>query len=305
MKKFFLSVLCAVQVCLSAADVTLVWQANRWEEDWVMEVLSGLDVELVEDTKFEKFIDHSIVVVSSHHGEQGCADYFTKLHEMNYKFGVILLSDEWYNAGPGFWKHAEFVFRTFWHKKYANDPKIVAFPLGYKKGFWSGADKRHEPAARRPYNWSFAGQITWKPTRESMIHQMKQVPSYHIHETFTWEDPNALSVKDYRTTLLNSIFVPCPTGWWNLDSYRVYEALECGCIPIVEKQPFDYFAKFLGDNPFITIDSWDQAPLIMNVLLADPVRLEQRRKECVQWWANYKKAMNEQFKKKIQEAFHS
>ena len=122
-----------------------------------------------------------------------------------------------------------------------------------------------------------------------MINYMKMIPGHFIYETFAWADANSLSTQDYRQLLLDTIFVPCPTGWWNLDSFRVCEALECGCLPIVEKKPFDYFSKLFGSRyPFLSVESWDQAPDLINKLLADPVRLEHARKQCHRWWRHHK-----------------
>ena len=103
---------------------------------------------------------------------------------------------------------------------------------------------------------------------------MKSISPHLIYETFAFSDPNSLSTVNYRQLMLDTIFIPCPTGWWNLDSFRVYEALECGCIPIVEKQPLDYFRKFFPDHPFIAVDSWDQAPQQIKLLMDNPAELE-------------------------------
>ena len=69
------------------------------------------------------------------------------------------------------------------------------------------------------------------------------------------------------------------------------QALQGECIPIVEKQPLDYFRKFFPDHPFIAVDSWYQASQQINLLLANPSELEHRRQQCYQWWQKYKKTM--------------
>lgn len=272
-------------------SISLVWQAERkkvWEEDWLTELLVGLEYEVVDDMKFEKFIDNSIVIVVPPQEKQ-MLPYFKKMHDLGYKFGIILLSDECYTCSTEFYKYAQFVFRNYWHKQFSNDPKVVCFALGYKTGFWNGIPRSRANELRRPYCWSFAGQIGGKPTRAAMIAQLKQVSPYYIHEIHAWLDPRSLNTYEYQTLLLNSIFVPCGRGYWNIDSFRTWEALECGCIPIVEKFPLDYFKKFLGDHPFLTVDSWEQAPLLMSQLMADPEALEAKRQECITWWDEYKK----------------
>ena len=34
--------------------------------------------------------------------------------------------------------------------------------------------------------------------------------------------------------LVSTEFIPCPNGFFHPETYRLYEALESGCIPIVE-----------------------------------------------------------------------
>ncbi len=279
------------------AHITLLWQADRkifWETDWVLELLTGLEYETVDDMKFEKFIDNSIIVVCAI--QENMMPYFKKLHEMHYKFGIILLSDECYKCPTDFYQYAQFVFRNFWHKKFNDDPHVVCFPLGYKQGFWNNCSQRViKEATQRKYCWSFAGQVGGKPTRTTMIDRMKRISPFYVHEIHTFADSRSLGTKEYRELLLESIFVPCGCGYWNIDSFRVCEALECGCIPIVETFPLDYFKKFFGNHPFLAVDSWDQAPELMKQLLTDPVALESKRLECMRWWDEYKKNLKKTF----------
>lgn len=290
-------------VTAASAKISLIWQADRkhmWEGDWVIELLSGLDYESVDDLKFEKYIDNSVIVVSCCQ-ESTMAPYFKKLYDMNYKFGIILLSDELYHCGTKFYQYAKFIFRNLWHKKFNNYPNVYCFPLGYKSGFWKGTNQEIKPALERHYTWSFAGQITKKPSRAQMIECLKAIPTYYIHEIPIFGAASSLGVSDYQNLLLDTIFVPCARGYWNMESFRLYEALECGCIPIVETFPINYYKKFLGEHPFITLDSsWQEAPAKMNELLQNPQALEQKRQECMQWWADYK--MN--LKKKFHDIIH-
>ena len=45
-------------------------------------------------------------------------------------------------------------------------------------------------------------------------------------------------------------------------TYRLYEALQCGCIPIVE-DAYKYYDRLFPDNPFIKVIKWADAQNII------------------------------------------
>ena len=81
--------------------------------------------------------------------------------------------------------------------------------------------------------------------------------------------------------------------------------MECGCIPIVEKYPLDYFEKLMGKYPFLAVNSWDEAPALIEKFLEDPVRLEALRAECYAWWLEHKKTLQREIADLVQESFFS
>lgn len=300
MYKFLSSFFFLLVVSASAftQEIPLVWQVDRskfWEEDWLHDILQGVELVTVEDGNYEIFIDNSIVVFSSYHNTEGCIEYFEEMNKRGYTFGIINLSDERELGPSSFYRYAAFVFRNYWRSDFIEERNVVTFPLGYGPGFWEEGQKEAASACHRNYVWSFSGMIRDRPTREVMIHNMKKVPRYFFHETFDWgrADKKSLTVSECRELMLDTIFVPCPGGWANMDSFRVYEALECGCIPIVENFPSEYFRSFFPDHPFITINSWKEAVDIVKTYLSDTDALEKKRIECYVWWTEYKKNLNQ------------
>jgi hypothetical protein len=301
MHKFILNILLLLTSAHAFTQaIPLVWQVDRakfWEEDWLHDILDGVELETIDDQKYEKFIDHSIVVFSSYHNTEGCIEYFEEMHKRGYTFGIINLSDE-RELGPStFYPHAAFVFRNYWRADFNDQENVITFPLGYGPGFWKGGRKEPGKASDREYTWSFSGMVRKRPTREAMMNNMQKIPRYFSLETSDWgrRDPKSLTVAECRELMLQTIFVPCPGGWTNMDSFRVYEALECGCIPIVETFPHDYFRNFFPDHPFLTVASWEEASDLIQSYLDDPQALEQKRLECYAWWSNYKQTLNQTF----------
>ncbi len=312
---FLFTLIISSLVTLDAAPsnkspISLIWQVNKdvhWEADWIAELLSGINYNESIDGQYKMFKDYSIIVTTAYESHKGeFKKYFNKLNKKKYIYGVIFLCDELYGGNTEPYKSAKFIFRNYWHKKFAEQKNVFFFALGYKVGFWKNIASIHlKDSTQRKYTWSFAGQIVDKPSRILMIDNMKTIPQYFFFETFKWSDPNALPVGDYRDVLLESVFVPCPKGWWNLDSFRLSEALECGCIPIVEKDPFDYFARFFGEYPFLSVSSWNEAPAMMKQLLDKPEELEALRLRCYHWWLDYKTKLKKDTAQTITDNFKS
>ncbi|KPF82479.1 hypothetical protein IP70_20925 [alpha proteobacterium AAP38] len=212
---------------------------------------------------------------------------------------VMIKSDEWYTAENNideFIKYVDVVIYSYFSAEIAKYKKCIYIPLMFlMNGFLPPPDEQSEkydrPASARPYTWSFMGGIN-KSSRKQMFDSMQAVPNGAHHLTMGWMTEDALAPRDYRTVMDNSVFVPCPAGWSNLESYRVWEALEAGCIPLVERREgYDYFSLALGNHPLPTFDCWDQVPGFIAGL--DPSAVEGLRSTCSAWWKNYKLSLKD------------
>jgi hypothetical protein len=138
----------------SSYTVNLIWQIEALDafpekfhqRDWIREILE------VVDGKYEIFMDKSIIICG------GVGDkiehYFAKLHDMKYKVGAIISSDEIYTESTNFYQYCAFVLRNYWHKKFLKpilntrnifrkkqplavvNTKIKFFLFGYEQVFW-------------------------------------------------------------------------------------------------------------------------------------------------------------------------
>ena len=96
----------------------------------------------------------------------------------------------------------------------------------------------------------------------------------------------------YQQVLRNSIFVPSPMGNVNLDCFRLYEALELGAIPILEKRlSLDYFRLLFGSHPLPTFRSWSEAAVFVSDLSIRPVAIDDLQGQCIEWWLACKQAL--------------
>ena len=66
-------------------------------------------------------------------------------------------------------------------------------------------------------------------------------------------DQDILEVNNMNEILSLTTFIPCPNGFVHPETYRLYEALQCDCIPIVEDS-YKYYDRLFPGNPFIKVE---------------------------------------------------
>ena len=96
--------------------------------------------------------------------------------------------------------------------------------------------------------------------------------------------------------LSSTEFIPCPNGFVHPETYRLYEALECGCIPFVENA-YRYYDRLLPNNPFLKVDKWIEAKSVIREWGND--RVNQKFEECKTWWIQYKNQLQKFINDKI------
>jgi hypothetical protein len=248
------------------------------EVDWVRRLLPGIEVVRVRDRLQTRVIPGSMVMCKS--PRELRRDLLARIAQTP---GVVLyhVSDEWYRESADHYRCFAHVIRNYYHTALRRGG-ISCFPLGqcYARERLPGARR----TAERKLVWSFAGNLA--STRRSMVRTLGGVTPHCVHLTGGVPHPQPpLATEAYLSLMADSVFAPCPMGNANLESFRVYEALDCGAIPIVERRPWlDYFTLLLGTHPLPTVRHWAEAPGLMRRLLSQPERLEERRAEIMGWW---------------------
>ena len=185
------------------------------------------------------------------------------------------------------WSHyraARVVFRSYYDPRQRQN-HVFTLPLGFQSGFLNEVG----PVAldAKDMIWCFAGQL--KSHRKKMVAVLSTFSPNKVHLTSQWSDPEAIAPTAMAALYARTIFAPCPFGFRNPDSFRVMEALEGGCIPVVLSfLGEDYFRFIYGEHPFIVARSWARAAAEMRGLLADPGRLRERQVAVADWYARFK-----------------
>ena len=88
----------------------------------------------------------------------------------------------------------------------------------------------------------------------------------------------------------------CSNGFVHPETYRLYESLECGCIPIVENT-YKYYDRLFPKNPFLKINKWKEAKTLIEEY--GSLQIKNKQEECKIWWSKYKSQTQEFIKNKV------
>lgn len=150
-------------------------------------------------------------------------------------------------------------------------------------------------AAERPLDWFFAGQVT-HARRTALVAALRGVEGRWKSDLV--QTPGflqGLPREEYLRRMAGAKVVPCPAGPGTPDSFRFYEALEAGCVPLADAYTPDrwpgYWELVYGqDLPFPVVEDWSDLPAVIDDVLADWTR---RAAECGEWWRARKRLIVE------------
>lgn len=262
--------------------ITLVWQRDKsatWETDWIHYIFKDITLEIIDNLHHDKFINNS-VLVDALHAAPYHNDYAREMKRRGLKFGLVHLTDEGSDNDISSYPDCNFVVRNFYRKGMQNH--VLTIPLGWTVG--TRNSESDKTIAERSLNWScIVHRID--QSRVELANIFQGMPNGMFYAV-DHHGPR-LSTEEMSRIYRDSIFVPCPSGRITPESFRVFEALENGAIPIVQKT--DYWHLCYGiDFPAIQVFSWWEARETMNIMLGDPMVLEKYRRNCVEWWTNSK-----------------
>lgn len=174
------------------------------------------------------------------------------------------------------------------------EPTIVAIPLGT----YMLQDVPFVPFAQRRFDVSFAGSRVNRlkeahrsiPTQKSRSRRelesaLAVLPGTHpelqlgLHVVDTFHDA-VRHADTYSELLMNSRIALCPRGG-SLETYRYFEALRCGAIPVSERLPD---RPFYTAAPGLRVRRWAELPAVLDQLLSDRTALQAAHERALRWW---------------------
>ena len=145
------------------------------------------------------------------------------------------------------------------------------------------------------------GQVHAQGARAEMIDALKKTGGeYYCNVNSAWQSGDSLSTQDYKKILEQSIFVPCPRGNSSPDTFRLYETIEAGSIPIVERD--EYWNSLFGDDhPLIQVSDWNKAVNDIIALSEENEWQKEYSQKLASWWNAQKAALKQKIKTTIEQ----
>ena len=297
----------------------LVWAcnpSNQFEYDWIKYLLCGsYSSEIFSYASSDRLSnipvsDHVFLVESGlirlrhsiSQSELLQHDHLRKqrLHILrHHRVSLIHLSDEEGFDGDSFYSLLSSqvtVFRNFFHKRFLSlGLNILTFPIGPRGLFLSSLSLSDDLGLTdRAFPWSFMGTLWSSGSRSLAVSSfLRSLPHGYFFGGKSFGQ--GLPLPKYRSILLNSHFALAPEGDRHLDTFRLWESLCCGCIPVVVDTD-DSSHYLLRDYPLPIYDNWAEAhSAVSEILYSRPIQLPFIHCLVHSWWLNYIRFLREQF----------
>ena len=247
-------------------------------KDWIYFLLQDIDYKPIDS---EEEIDKGDTVIIVDSGIHFKEHFYIKLNTLAKRFFLFHINDEHLDKRSApIYSYCDYVWRTCCSPKYFSSNKVKCIPPGYKSGF----KQKFDLNKKRHYKWCFFG-TQHKSSRHDMNFQLEKIKPNFVNRIDKFADKKkSADVEEMEKVYFNTDFAPCPAGFFHPESYRIYEALQCGTIPIVESV-YNYFDNIYPKNPFIKINKWKEAKEIIDNWSDD--KILNKRKECINWWNQY------------------
>lgn len=277
---------------------------NAYEREWIQELMGKEQPFLVEPISFDDPppTDTPIVIIQRPYAERYTA-LFMKWNQQGAGFYAFHLSDEFAYDNLEFYtfEHCLGVVRIYLRNDIpaAAKDKVVTLPLGYHWTLAGGSDNPLDKTPRLPFRnivWSFYG-TAWQD-RHLKLKPLQEIQPHSLRLVDTWESPEKITRNQYLAILLDSVFVPCPPGN-NPETFRLYEALECGCLPLYVKSEGDdaYIEWIQNELGLLPVSSWEEAKTLMEHFMKEKELMESYRNQLLIRWKTWKERLGTQVRK--------
>lgn len=233
--------------------------------------------------KVNPYFDRAIVVLVGKPDVGKVREYLEHI-----KSGVVIMMSEedayfdWKAAIP---QDRFEIWTQNWHQSTKDEiTNRILLGIPYRKGY------QYKKESPKKYLWSFVGQVQ-NPFRQECVKVLKKMPDGYMKlvRGFGGGVSGGVEYQEYLDIIAQSKFVICPSGSMTVETFRVFEAMECGSIPITDRrcprdpEGWDYWEKVVPNNDLFTVNTWDDLPDIIGSWDDFP-----HPEMMNQWWEDYK-----------------
>lgn len=220
-------------------------------------------------------------------------DVVDKINEELNKFKkilVIVTSDEECNFNVNKLEHPDMIVYS------QCGAGGFMFPLGYTTG--TRELLKEVGLVDKDIECFFAGQNT-HVRRHMLIEELEKLKNVEMVTTKGFAQ--GLDRKEYFEKMARAKTVPCPSGAVSEESFRLYEALEAGAVPIADlisplrSYSINYWNKLFGSAGFPTYADISDVPK----LIWQSTHLQGYNNWVYAWWINKKYQFREQLRRKL------
>jgi hypothetical protein len=148
------------------------------------------------------------------------------------------------------------------------------------------------PICKRDFDFFFSGQVTHERRNACAVPLRALTIGDRLRGSALFTDSfcSGYTHEYYCGMMSRAKIAPCPSGPATPDTFRIWEALECGAIPIVDSRSLreetkGFWPVVLGDHPLPMIEDWSTLPEVMESVLSD---YDRTSRFVMQWWKSYK-----------------
>lgn len=295
--------------------IPVIWATNNaesiargyWDQGFIEELLSGAVWRVPGALDFEHHevrggtfpaLDGSgaVVIVPGRHNAERKHVIWLNAQLATLPWALLIFTGD--EAAEFPWQKIEHPHCRIWAmgaRSMARENVDQPLGSGYPPGM---TETMREPltagqATRRSLNWCFAGQITHE-RREQCAAALRSLPEGTGYFLGTPGFTQGIDQHTYWGILADAKVAPCPSGPESPDSFRLYEALEAGCIPIADAATphgpeASFWTYIFGEPPpFPEVSSWEALPALMDELLAGWPANANR---VFAWWQAWKRRL--------------
>lgn len=276
--------------------IPVVWLVNHpecWDQALIDDILSGRSWPTGFDFEHHVGLDRleglsgAVVVIPGANQAANAEAISAALGRLSWALALVTSDEERRYPLETLRRHSHV---SLWLQYPREDDQADFYlPVGYPPHFCEQLDGH---VYNKPRRWVWAGQVNHE-RRRTLASALEA-----LSDGLSVETPGfglGLDWDAYALALARSQFAPCPSGPHSVDTFRVAEALEAVCLPIVDSRTpvegatLDHlWARAYPGAPFPSVHDWSDLPAVFDELADDWPRNGAR---AGAWWLDHKRRL--------------